>query len=35
VGGIYDTWRRLKARFQGERFRPGHGDEDLPTRGKR
>jgi 1-acyl-sn-glycerol-3-phosphate acyltransferase len=35
VGGIYDTWRRLKARFQGERFRPGHGDEELPPRGKR
>ena len=29
VGGIYDPWRRLKARFRGERFRPGHGDEEL------
>jgi 1-acyl-sn-glycerol-3-phosphate acyltransferase len=34
VGGVYDAWRRLKARFQGERFRPGHGDEDLPPRGR-
>ncbi|HEV2855879.1 MAG TPA: lysophospholipid acyltransferase family protein [Thermoanaerobaculia bacterium] len=23
AGGVYDTWRRLKARFTGERFRPG------------
>lgn len=30
VGGMYDTWRRLKARFTGERFRPEHGDEELP-----
>jgi len=30
VGGVYDAWRRLKARFKGERFRPEHGDEDLP-----
>ncbi len=30
VGGVYDTWRRLKARFKGESFRPGHGDEELP-----
>ncbi len=35
VGGVYDAWRRLKARFQGERFQPGHGEEDLPSRGKR
>ena len=30
VGGVYDTWRRLKSRFTGERFRPEHGDEELP-----
>ena len=30
VGGVYDAWRRLKARFKGERFRPEHGDEELP-----
>jgi 1-acyl-sn-glycerol-3-phosphate acyltransferase len=30
VGGVYDAWRRLKARFTGERFRPEHGDEELP-----
>jgi 1-acyl-sn-glycerol-3-phosphate acyltransferase len=29
VGGVYDAWRKLKARFRGEKFRPGHGDEDL------
>src|SRR3954466_13297252 len=29
VGGMYDVWRRLKARFRGERFRPEHGDEEL------
>jgi 1-acyl-sn-glycerol-3-phosphate acyltransferase len=26
VGGVYDAWRRLKARFQGEAFRAEHGD---------
>jgi 1-acyl-sn-glycerol-3-phosphate acyltransferase len=30
VGGVYDAWRRLKARFKGERFRSSHGEEDLP-----
>ena len=30
VGGVYDAWRRLKARFRGERFSPEHGDEELP-----
>ncbi len=30
VGGVYDAWRRLKARFTGERFQPGHGNEELP-----
>ena len=29
VGGVYDAWRRLKARFKGERFRPEHGEEEL------
>ena len=29
VGGMYDVWRRLKARFRGERFHPEHGDEEL------
>lgn len=29
VGGVYDAWRRLKARFKGERFRPDHGNEEL------
>lgn len=29
VGGVYDVWRRLKARVKGERFRPEHGDEEL------
>ena len=27
VGGVYDLWRRLKAAFRGERFRPAHGEE--------
>jgi 1-acyl-sn-glycerol-3-phosphate acyltransferase len=30
VGGVYDAWRRLKARVRGERFRPEHGGEELP-----
>ncbi|KAA2238321.1 lysophospholipid acyltransferase family protein [Salinarimonas soli] len=25
VGGIYDTWKRLRARARGERFDPSHG----------
>ena len=29
VGGVYDVWRRVKARFRGERFRPDHGREEL------
>jgi 1-acyl-sn-glycerol-3-phosphate acyltransferase len=31
-GGVYDAWRRLKARFRGERLQPEqpeHGDEKL------
>ncbi|WP_035484924.1 lysophospholipid acyltransferase family protein [Geminicoccus roseus] len=24
IGGIYDLWRRLRARLHGERFQPGH-----------
>ena len=34
VGGVYDAWRRLKARFSGERFRSEHGDEELSPRRK-
>lgn len=26
VGGVYDTWRRLKARLRGEPFSSAHGD---------
>lgn len=29
VGGVYDVWRRLRARLRGERFRPEHGEEDF------
>lgn len=29
VGGVYDVWRRLKARLRGQKFRPEHGGEDL------
>jgi 1-acyl-sn-glycerol-3-phosphate acyltransferase len=25
VGGVYDTWRRLRSYLRGERFRPEHG----------
>jgi 1-acyl-sn-glycerol-3-phosphate acyltransferase len=32
AGRIYDAWRRLRARFRGERFRPQHGDEELAPR---
>jgi 1-acyl-sn-glycerol-3-phosphate acyltransferase len=28
VGGVYDAWRRLRARLRGERFRPEHGEMD-------
>jgi 1-acyl-sn-glycerol-3-phosphate acyltransferase len=34
VGGVYDAWRRLKARFHGERFEPRHGGEEMPPRRK-
>ena len=30
VGGVYDAWRRLKARLRGDPFRPEHGGEALP-----
>lgn len=30
VGGVYDAWRRLKARFRGERFEPEHGGGGKP-----
>lgn len=26
VGGVYDLWRRLQARWRGERFSPAHGE---------
>lgn len=26
IGGVYDWWRRLKARWSGQTFRPGHLD---------
>lgn len=29
IGGIYDAWRRLKARTRGERFQGAHGAERL------
>lgn len=32
VGGVYDAWRRLRARLHGERFHPGHGDIDLEVK---
>jgi 1-acyl-sn-glycerol-3-phosphate acyltransferase len=32
VGGIYDAWRRLRARLRGERFIPEHGAGDSPSR---
>jgi 1-acyl-sn-glycerol-3-phosphate acyltransferase len=28
VGGVYDLWRRMKARLRGQRFRPEHGEDD-------
>jgi 1-acyl-sn-glycerol-3-phosphate acyltransferase len=34
VGGVYDAWRRLKARFRGEPFDPEHGGEELSSRRK-
>ncbi len=30
VGGFYDTWRRFRARFRGERFTPDHHQPDPP-----
>jgi hypothetical protein len=30
VGGVYDVWRRLKARLRGDPFQPEHGDDALP-----
>ena len=29
VGGIYDLWRRLRARLRGHRFAPHHGREEF------
>lgn len=34
VGGVYDGWRRLKARLRGEPFRAAHGDEEISPRRK-
>jgi 1-acyl-sn-glycerol-3-phosphate acyltransferase len=31
VESVFDAWRRLKARFRGERFQPQHGGEELPA----
>jgi 1-acyl-sn-glycerol-3-phosphate acyltransferase len=31
AGGIYDTWRRIKARLRGKRFQAEPGDEELPA----
>lgn len=28
VGGVYDLWRRVRARFRGERFRREHGENE-------
>ena len=28
MGGVYDLWRRLRARLHGEQFRPEHGVAD-------
>lgn len=28
VGGVYDLWRRARARLRGERFSPEHGDSE-------
>jgi 1-acyl-sn-glycerol-3-phosphate acyltransferase len=28
IGGVYDLWRRLRARLHGEQFRPEHGVAD-------
>lgn len=35
VSGVYDAWRRLKARLRGERFQPEPGDEELPEMPRR
>jgi phytoene desaturase len=31
VGGIYDLWRRLRARLRGERFQAAHAADDPAT----
>jgi hypothetical protein len=28
IGGVYDLWRRLRARLGGQTFRQAHGEED-------
>jgi hypothetical protein len=32
VGGVYDLWRRLRARLRGEAFRSEHGATDLEVK---
>jgi 1-acyl-sn-glycerol-3-phosphate acyltransferase len=32
VGGVYDTWRRIRARLRGERFRSEHSGIDLEVK---
>jgi hypothetical protein len=29
VGGVYDLWRKLKARLRGDRFAVQHGSEEF------
>jgi 1-acyl-sn-glycerol-3-phosphate acyltransferase len=29
IGGVYDLWRRVRARLSGRRFAPQHGREDF------
>jgi hypothetical protein len=31
VGGLYDLWRRLRARLRGERFQAAHAADDPTT----
>lgn len=35
VGGVYDLWRRLRARARGERFRPEHSAADTDPEERR
>jgi hypothetical protein len=29
IGGMYDVWRSLRARWRGEAFRKSHGADEL------